>query len=135
MANSANSISIPYASSAQAGERQAGQRQAGERQAGERQAGERVESADHASAASPLTLSAIAVGVTARVVALDLDDELRAWISAVGISEGERVTVLRRAIFGGPIHVRTGAGGEFALNRQLAKSIVLSYERAHERAY
>src|SRR4051812_2325736 len=72
-----------------------------------------------------LTLAAIPLGVPARVVSLGLDEELRAWVRAVGIREGERLTVLRRAIFGGPLHVRTSSGGEFALNRQLAKAIVL----------
>src|SRR5438270_3592309 len=80
----------------------------------------RPSSRPHSRAALPLTLSAVAVGTPAHVVALELDDELRAWLRAVGIREGERVTLLRRAVFGGPIHVRTRAGGEFALNRQPA---------------
>jgi len=71
------------------------------------------------------SLARLGVGASARVVSLELEDELCAWVRAVGIREGERLTVLRRAIFGGPIHVRTSVGGEFALNRQLAKSILL----------
>lgn len=82
------------------------------------------------SHAQGLTLAAIPLGVPAKVVALGVDDELRAWIRAVGIREGERLVVLRRAIFGGPLHVRTSAGGEFALNRQLAKAIVLHLDDA-----
>lgn len=45
------------------------------------------------------------------------------WLRAVGLFEGERVTVLRRAVFGGPLHLRTGCGGEFAIDRGLAASI------------
>jgi ferrous iron transport protein A len=69
-------------------------------------------------------LSTLAVGGTAEVIALVLDADLAAWLRAVGISEGERVTVLRRAVFGGPIHVRTSSGGEFALHRSLAASVL-----------
>jgi Fe2+ transport system protein FeoA len=69
-------------------------------------------------------LSALAVGGTAEVIELVLDADLAAWLRAVGISEGERVTVLRRAVFGGPIHVRTSSGGEFALHRSLAASVL-----------
>src|SRR5437879_5190530 len=79
----------------------------------------------HPRLALPLTLAAIDLARPAVVVALEIEDEMRAWLRAVGIREGERVTVLRRAVFGGPIHVRTSSGGEFALNRQLAKAIVL----------
>ena len=77
-----------------------------------------------------LTLSAIDLGTPAYVVALTLEDEMCAWLGAVGIREGERLVVLRRAAFGGPIHVRTHTGGEFALNRQLAKSIHLRLVKA-----
>ncbi|WP_394845649.1 FeoA domain-containing protein [Pendulispora brunnea] len=81
------------------------------------------------SVAPPLFLGETHVGVTVRVVALELEHDFVEWLRAVGIHEGVRVTVLRRALFGGPIHVRTGAGGEFALNRQLARSIRV--EEAH----
>jgi|SRR5580658_4359065 ferrous iron transport protein A len=69
-------------------------------------------------------LSAVGVGRTAEVIELVLEADLAAWLRAVGISEGERVTVLRRAVFGGPIHVRTSSGGEFALHRSLAASVL-----------
>jgi ferrous iron transport protein A len=84
---------------------------------------------DRVVAASPVgglgtELSAVAVGGTAQVVALALEADLAGWLRAVGIREGERVTVLRCAAFGGPIHVRTSSGGEFALHRSLAASVV-----------
>jgi len=72
------------------------------------------------------SLARAAVGATSRVSGFaSMEDEMVAWLRAVGIGEGERVTVLRRAVFGGPLHVRTGAGGEFALHRSLAESILL----------
>ena len=72
------------------------------------------------------TLASVAPGEAVRVVALGLDDELARWLGAVGIAAGEHVTVLRRAAFGGPIHVRTSAGGEFAVARSLARAIVIA---------
>jgi ferrous iron transport protein A len=76
------------------------------------------------SKADAAGLSAVSVGATAEVIELLLEADLAAWLRAVGISEGEHVTVLRRAVFGGPIHVRTSSGGEFALHRSLAASVL-----------
>jgi ferrous iron transport protein A len=58
------------------------------------------------------------------VTELRLDADVAVWLRAIGISEGEQVIVLRSAAFGGPIHVRTNSGGEFALHRSLAASIL-----------
>jgi Fe2+ transport system protein FeoA len=79
-------------------------------------------------------LASIPLGTHARVVRLDLDDELRDWLAAVGIGVGERIVVLRRAVFGGPLHLRTGTGGEFALNRALARMILISVEEEESAA-
>ena len=90
------------------------------------------ESATRASAAAEVTLlsecalAVVAVGTPVRVVNLQLEEDLGEWLRAVGICEGECLIVLRRAAFGGPVHVRTRSGGEFALNRSLAQSIVVS---------
>lgn len=54
---------------------------------------------------------------------VDLDGEATAWLAAVGIHAGADVVVLRRATFGGPLHVRTSAGGEFAVAREVARTI------------
>ena len=40
--------------------------------------------------------------------------------------------MLRAAPFGGPIHLRTHTGGEFAVDRALARSIHVEPERAQE---
>ncbi len=63
--------------------------------------------------------------MAARVDAVGLDADVSAWLAAVGIAKGETVVVLRRAAFGGPIHVRTGSGGEFAVARALARAITV----------
>lgn len=71
-------------------------------------------------------LAAVALHHPVRVTAIQLDEETTAWLRAVGICEGETLVPLRRAVFGGPIHVRTGSGGEFALHRGLAKAILVA---------
>ena len=81
-----------------------------------------------------IPLASIPLGAHARVVRLDLDDELRDWLAAVGIGVGERVVVLRRAVFGGPLHLRTSTGGEFALNRGLARMILISVDEEESAA-
>ena len=40
--------------------------------------------------------------------------------------DGEEVTVLRRAVFGGPLHLRAASGGEFAVARELAEKITVT---------
>ena len=52
-----------------------------------------------------------------------LRDEHAAWLRAVGMHENAEVTVLRKAPFGGPIHLRSADGGEFAIHRDLARCI------------
>ncbi len=74
---------------------------------------------------STTPLDGMALGEAAEVVSLRLEPDTVAWLRAVGIGEGDQVVVLRRAVFGGPLHVRTGAGGEFALNRSLAREILV----------
>ena len=70
-----------------------------------------------------LQLAALAVGASAVVAAIELDPREVSWLRAVGVFEGERLTVLRRAPFGGPLHLRTSSGAEFAVDRDLARSV------------
>ncbi len=89
------------------------------------------ETGEHASylqVAFNKRLHEIGVGVSACVDTISLDADVSAWLAAVGIAAGESIVVLRRAAFGGPIHVRTGSGGEFAVARALAKSITMREE-------
>jgi ferrous iron transport protein A len=76
----------------------------------------------------PRDLATMKPGETGRVVELAMEVDLAAWLRAVGLGEGESLRVLRRAAFGGPIHVRTSAGGEFALNRALAERILVRHD-------
>ncbi len=69
------------------------------------------------------SLAELALAQDATVEDVAVDALAGAWLDAVGIAKGERVVVIRRALFGGPLHVRTGAGGEFALDRSLARQI------------
>lgn len=70
-------------------------------------------------------LANVDVGLTVRIVATDLEPEVAAWLAAVGLHEGEEVIVLRRAALGGPLHVRTGSGGEFAVAREIAARLTV----------
>ncbi len=77
-------------------------------------------SSTNAKGASGSSLAGVAVGVRVRIVEARLEEDVAAWLAAVGLQEGEEVIVLRRAAFGGPLHVRTSSGGEFAVARELA---------------
>lgn len=66
------------------------------------------------------------IGRRFEISKIDLEQEDAAWLSAVGLHEGEVVIVLRRAALGGPLHVRTASGGEFAVDRELARHIAVS---------
>ena len=65
------------------------------------------------------------IGRRVAIASIDLEREDTAWLAAVGLHEGEVVIVLRRAALGGPLHVRTSAGGEFAVDRDLARRITV----------
>lgn len=71
-------------------------------------------------------LADAANGDRVRIARVDLDGEAAAWIGAVGLSEGEELVVLRRAVLGGPLHVRLSTGGEFAVGRDVARLITVS---------
>ncbi|MBX3190846.1 MAG: ferrous iron transport protein A [Labilithrix sp.] len=72
------------------------------------------------------TLADAALGQSVRIAALDLEGEAASWLGAVGLAEGEELVVLRRAILGGPLHVRTSSGGEFAVAREVALRIAIA---------
>lgn len=63
------------------------------------------------------------VGACVRIVHARLDVEVSSWLAAVGLAVGDELVVLRRASFGGPLHVRTASGGEFAVGREVAASL------------
>lgn len=71
-----------------------------------------------------MSLEDLTPGAGARIATLDLPDVDAAMLRAMGLAEGERVCVLRRAPFGGPLHVRVGEAS-FALARGLACSVTV----------
>src|ERR1700678_2946732 len=68
-------------------------------------------------------LASAALGERVRILRIAQEDEHAAWLRAVGMHENAEVTVLRKAPFGGPIHLRSTDGGEFAIHRDLAHCI------------
>lgn len=64
-------------------------------------------------------------GVPFVIIALEMSEHDKSWLEAVGLHEGQRVAVLRHGAFGGPVHVRTGDGAEFAIGRSIALGVLL----------
>jgi len=79
--------------------------------------------AHHGNAATQAKLASTSPGQRVCILHIEQEEEHAAWLRAVGMHEGAEVTVLRRAPFGGPIHLRSGDGGEFAIHRDLARCI------------
>jgi ferrous iron transport protein A len=77
-----------------------------------------------------MSLANAAVGLRLKIASIDLDADVAAWLCAVGLSRGEELVVLRRAMLGGPLHVRVGSGGEFAVARELASRIAVEMTEA-----
>lgn len=73
----------------------------------------------------PLTLEKIANGESASVMAINVEGELKKRFFALGLKEGSYVRVLRRAKFGGPIHLRVGTS-ELILRLKEASCICLA---------
>lgn len=75
---------------------------------------------------SSRSLAGVAPGTAVVVASLELAPEERNEVEAVGLSPGSTVTVLRRAPFGGPLHVRVDTGAELALGAALAERVILA---------
>ena len=67
-------------------------------------------------------LSNLASGSTATVESIALDARLSGRFAALGIHDGASVSLIRRAIFGCPLHLRVG-GSEVAIRRSEARRI------------
>jgi ferrous iron transport protein A len=72
-----------------------------------------------------LPLTELGVGEHARLSATGLDEKDAQWLAAMGLAIGDEVVVLRRAPFGGPLHVRTGAGVEFAVAASIGRTLLV----------
>ncbi len=70
-------------------------------------------------------LASARIGTRVRIAKVSLEGEAAAWLGAVGLDGGEELVVLRRAALGGPLHVRTASGGEFAIGREVAEHIAV----------
>ncbi|MEW5738175.1 MAG: FeoA family protein [Myxococcota bacterium] len=77
------------------------------------------------SSGPPSSLAALSPGKSATIRALSVSAREAAWLRAVGLEEGVEVTVLRRAPFRGPLHVRTAGGAELAVDWALAGQVLL----------
>jgi len=74
------------------------------------------------------TLAVAPANVALRIVSIGagsahVDGAVSAWLAAVGLAADEVVTILRRAPFGGPLHLRSAAGAELAVAREIALAI------------
>lgn len=76
------------------------------------------------------SLATLHPGQRGRVIHVCGDAEVARWLCALGIEAGMGLTVLRRGLWGGPLHVRAENGAEFALARPLAEDVLLDEERA-----
>jgi ferrous iron transport protein A len=68
------------------------------------------------------------IGLWGRIGALAVSAAEQSWLAALGLTAGDGVLVVRRALFGGPLHIRTASGGEFAVDSSLAMQITVAVE-------
>ncbi|MFM7312226.1 MAG: ferrous iron transport protein A [Cyanobium sp.] len=76
------------------------------------------------AASSPAPLEDLPCGQVAQVLALQMEHGLRHRLQALGLRPGQRVQVLRRAPWGGPIHLQVGMT-ELMLRRRDAARITV----------
>lgn len=74
---------------------------------------------------APRSLASLRAGESGRVSRIAVEPEVTRWLGALGIASGTGLTVLRRGSWGGPLHVRSEAGADFALARSLAEDVLL----------
>ncbi len=78
-------------------------------------------------AANALTLNRLVPGQCGTILSLEAGAELHQRLIALGLGIGNSVRLLRRAQFGGPLHIRVGMT-ELMLRRREANRIHLAYE-------
>jgi ferrous iron transport protein A len=69
------------------------------------------------------TLLGAPQGHWTEVVDVGVPPQEQRWLAALGVHQGARLCVLRRALMGGPLHVKTASGGAFALGGALAAQV------------
>jgi ferrous iron transport protein A len=70
-----------------------------------------------------LTLDHFQVGEQGKIASLQADTDLKQRLAALGMRGGATVQVLRKASFGGPVHVRIGTT-EVIMRLNEAKRII-----------
>lgn len=55
-----------------------------------------------------MTLNHLKAGKLATIESINADDAIKARISGLGFRIGKQVTIVRRAVMGGPLQVRVG---------------------------
>ena len=60
-----------------------------------------------------------------RIIHIRTKDSCAAYLSAIGIGEGDEIEVVRRAPFGGPVQVRLPQGAEFMVGKDVAERITV----------
>jgi Fe2+ transport system protein FeoA len=60
-----------------------------------------------------------------KILHIRTKDSCAAYLSAMGIGEGDEVEVVRRAPFGGPVQVRLPQGAEFVVGNDVAERITV----------
>jgi len=76
------------------------------------------------AAATTMTLNRLHPGESGTILALEASEELYQRLVALGLCIGKSVRLLRRARFGGPLHVRVGTT-ELMLRTREARCICL----------
>jgi ferrous iron transport protein A len=73
-----------------------------------------------------MTLAELDLGEKAQVVQIQAIQQqlgLARRLAAIGITPDKQIEVLRKAYFGGPLHIRVGTTTEIAIRRQEAQMI------------
>lgn len=68
------------------------------------------------------SLDTLSTGQAAVITALEVDEALFHRLSALGFRVGKHLSIIRRGIFNGPLHVRLGTT-DVILRKREAKSI------------
>lgn len=72
-------------------------------------------------------LSILPLGTTALILGLQAEAVLEQRLQALGFRAGKQISIVRKAWFGGPLHVRIGTT-EIIMRRQDAKAIQVQPE-------
>lgn len=75
-----------------------------------------------------MTLSDLSIGKMAIIDQISLShhgQDLITRLEAMGITPNKPIQVLRKALLGGPLHIRVGATTEIAIRRQEAEKVLI----------